>query len=77
MQTKNGDTIPAMLAGRLQKSKTLIAAWDKLRPSCQRDYVTRVQKATNDDTRKQKVERVIDLTKAYAARHKDKYKGKA
>ena len=74
MKTKSGETIPVSLSSRLQKSKSLLNAWDKLRPSCQRDYVGRVKKASLPSAREKKIERVLELTKNYASKHPLKYK---
>jgi len=73
METKKGIKIPDDLAERLRKSKTLKSAWDKLRPSCQRDYVKKIKNAPNEVKRKTKIERVIELTIDYAERHPEKY----
>jgi len=74
MQTKSGLNIPSGLSVKIQNTRALKNAWDKLRPSCQTDYVNRVKKAGNAETRKIKIEKVIQLTKNYAEKHPDKYK---
>ena len=45
MKTKSGISIPAGLSTELQKNKSLKDDWNKLRPSCQRDYVERINEA--------------------------------
>jgi len=69
MKTKGSVTIPEPLARALQASGKLFLAWEKLRPSCQRDYATLVRDAKDELSEKKRVDRVIALTKAYAARH--------
>lgn len=49
METKKGVKVPESLAKTLQESKELKNAWDKLRPSCQREYVERVNKAKSEE----------------------------
>ncbi len=73
METKKGIKIPESLANHLRKSKDLKYAWDKLRPSCQLDYVERVNNAKTEEARKDKIERIIELTIDYAERHPEKY----
>lgn len=60
----------------LQESKELKNDWDKLRPSCQREYVERVKKAKSEEKRKEKIDRIIELTLDYAKRHPEKYKNR-
>jgi uncharacterized protein YdeI (YjbR/CyaY-like superfamily) len=74
MQTKSGIQVPSSLFSHLKNSKTLKDAWDKLRPSCQKDYVERIKKAKTDEAAETKLKRVIELTRTYARNHPDKYK---
>lgn len=74
METKKGIEVPESLAKHIREKKDLRNAWDKLRPSCQRDYVKRVNKAKSEEKRKDKIDRIIELTMDYAARHPEKYK---
>lgn len=74
METKKGIKIPESLAEYLRDSKELKNAWDKLRPSCQLDYVERVNKAKSEENRQAKIDRIIELTMDYAKRHPEKYK---
>src|SRR5690606_8881938 len=76
METKKGVKVPESLAKTLQESKELKNAWDKLRPSCQREYVERVNKAKSEQKRKEKIDRIIELTLDYAKRHPEKYKNR-
>lgn len=76
METKKGVKVPESLAKTLQESKELKNAWDKLRPSCQREYVERVNKAKSEEKRKEKIDRIIELTLDYAKRHPEKYKNR-
>lgn len=76
METKKGVQVPESLAKTLQESKELKNAWDKLRPSCQREYVERVNKAKSEEKRKEKIDRIIELTLDYAKRHPEKYKNR-
>lgn len=75
METKKGIKVPESLAKNLRESKELKNAWDKLRPSCQRDYVERVNKAS-EEKRKEKIDRILELTLDYAKRHPEKYKNR-
>ncbi|HZJ18846.1 MAG TPA: YdeI/OmpD-associated family protein [Pricia sp.] len=74
METKTGMRIPKSLAIHLGENNEFKNAWKKLRPSCQRDYVIRVNKAPTEKKRKDKIERIIQLTLEYAERHPEKYK---
>jgi len=74
METKSGIEIPPSLSSHLENSKTFKDSWDKLRPSCQKDYVERINKAKTDKVAKTKLERIIELTCNYAKKHPDKYK---
>lgn len=74
METKKGIKVPESLAKHIQESKDLKYAWDKLRPSCQHDYAERVNKAKSNEKRKEKIDRVIELTMDYAKRHPEKFK---
>ena len=74
METKKGILVPESLAKHIRDSKDLKNAWDKLRPSCQRDYVERMNKAKSEDKLKNKIDRIIELTMDYAKRHPEKYK---
>src|SRR5690606_2314319 len=76
LETKKGVKVPESLAKTLQESKELKNAWDKLRPSCQREYVERVNKAKSEEKRKEKIDRIIELTLDYAKRHPEKYKNR-
>ena len=74
METKKGIKIPESLAKYLWESKDLENAWNKLRPSCQLDYVERVNKAMSEEKRQAKIDRIIELTMDYANWHPEKYK---
>jgi uncharacterized protein YdeI (YjbR/CyaY-like superfamily) len=73
MKTKLGQPLPEDLAKRLEKDADLLAAWDKLRPSCQRDYVANIEAAPDAAARKAKLTQVVKLAQEYAARHPNKY----
>lgn len=73
METKSGIKIPTALSSHLQKNAPLKEAWDKLRPSCQLDYVERIKKAKSPDNLETKLQRVIELTLEYAKKHPNKY----
>ncbi len=72
MQTKLGQTIPAELAGAIQKDSHMLTMWDKLRPSCQRGYVRYFDEAKKPETRVRRMERILKQTADYYQRHQKK-----
>jgi uncharacterized protein YdeI (YjbR/CyaY-like superfamily) len=76
MKTKLGQPLPEELSKRLEKDADLLAAWEKLRPSCQRDYLALLEAAPDAAARKAKLAQVVKLTKEYAAKHPNKYQSR-
>ncbi|MEW6367640.1 MAG: DNA alkylation repair protein [Acidobacteriota bacterium] len=62
MKTKGGTNIPADLASALEADPKVLEKWPRLRPSCQRDYVTSVRDARRPETRKRGIDTVVKLT---------------
>ena len=72
MRTKSGKAVPTGLATVLHKGKSIFTAWGKLRPSCQENYVSLVEKAKGDPVaRKKAVEKVEKLTRTFGKRHSE------
>jgi hypothetical protein len=72
VKTKTGQAIPQGLAKVLHKGKSMITAWQQLRPSCQKSYVALVEKAKGDPAkRRQALERVAKLTRKFGKRHSE------
>jgi uncharacterized protein YdeI (YjbR/CyaY-like superfamily) len=76
MENKSGQLLPEDLAKRLEKDADLLAAWEKLRPSCQRDYLALIEAAPDAAARKAKLTQVLKLTQEYAAKHPNKYQNR-
>lgn len=77
MKTKAGKTVPRGLAAALHTGKSMMAAWGKLRPSCQTNYVALVEKAKADpEKRKKAVAQVAKLTGKFGKRHSDERKNR-
>ncbi len=60
------------LANAFRDAK-ILSAWGKLRPSCQQDYIDRVEKAPAGELRRKEIEKIIKFTNKYAVRHPNKY----
>ena len=76
MKTKKGETIPQELAQALETAPDMLIAWDKLRPSCQEDYVELVMKAEDPQMRERTIQRILKMTADYFQRHPEKYESK-
>ncbi len=76
MKTKKGETIPKDLAQALETAPDMLIAWDKLRPSCQKDYVELVLKAEDQQMRERTIQRVLKMTENYYRRHPEKYESR-
>lgn len=72
MKTKGDIDIPADLATTLETNATVLAMWQRLRPSCQREHVTSVLNAKRPDTRKRRVTAVVKATIEWCHRHPPK-----
>ncbi len=60
--TRKGVAVPAELAQALQGDPQSLAAFEALRPSCQREYATWVEEAKRPETRAKRVARVLEMT---------------
>jgi len=69
MKTKGGIDVPPDLASALAVDAEVLAMWQRLRPSCQREHVASVLDAKRPDTRQRRVAAVIKTTKEWNARH--------
>lgn len=54
-------TVPAVLAEQLSSSKNLKAAFDKLPPYKQKDYIEYIQSAKQDTTKVSRLEKIIPM----------------
>jgi len=72
MKTKKGEIIPQDLAKALETTAGMREAWDKLRPSCQKDHVELVMEAKDPEMREQRIQRVLKMTIDYYQRHPEK-----
>ncbi|GEM_PF-3400047 len=71
-KSKLGISIPADLTEAFRRVK-MFSAWGKLRPSCQSDYIERVEKAKPGEPRKKEIEKILKFTIKYANCHPNKY----
>jgi uncharacterized protein YdeI (YjbR/CyaY-like superfamily) len=76
MKTKKGETIPQDLAQALETVPDMLIAWEKLRPSCQKDYVELVMKAESAKMRERTIQRILKMTADYHQRHPEKYESR-
>jgi uncharacterized protein YdeI (YjbR/CyaY-like superfamily) len=72
MKTKGGIDIPLDLASALETDGKLLAMWQRLRPSCQREHVASVLDAKRPDTRKRRIAAVVEETIEWSSRHPPK-----
>lgn len=72
MKTKSDIDIPVDLASALEADPKVLAMWERLRPSCQREYVASVLDAKRPDTRKRRVTAVVKATLEWSSRHPPK-----
>ncbi len=76
MKTKKGEPIPQDLAQALETAPDMLIAWDKLRPSCQKDYIELVVKAEDPEMRELAIQRILKMTADYYRRHPKKYESR-
>jgi uncharacterized protein YdeI (YjbR/CyaY-like superfamily) len=69
MRTKGGIEIPGDLAAALERDPNLLAMWERLRPSCQREHVAAVLDAKRPDSRARRVDAVLRDTMDWCTRH--------
>jgi len=69
MNTKSGETIPTDLASAIGSTAGMAVMWDKLRPSCQKRYVTLVTSAKRPETRERRIQSVLRMAADYYQRH--------
>ncbi len=69
MRTKAGIEVPPDLAAALKASHELLAMWQRLRPSCQREHVASVVDAKRPDTRGRRIAAVVEATVEWNGRH--------
>ncbi len=75
MKTKSGADIPVDLASALEADARIAQMWQRLRPSCQREYVASVLDAKRPDTRARRVAAVVKATVEWNRRHPRRARG--
>ena len=69
MKTRAGIDVPANLAAVLDAEPELLATWQRLRPSCQREHVASVLDAKRPDTRQRRIAAVVRSIADWNERH--------
>ena len=71
METKKGVVIPDDLAEALRGAGGMLAAFERMRPSCQRKYADMVSSAAQPPLRVRRIDSVLAQVAKWAARHGD------
>jgi len=69
MKTKGGIDVSEDLATALRAQPDLLAMWERLRPSCQREHVAALLDAKRAETRRRHVAAVLAATVEWSERH--------
>jgi hypothetical protein len=69
VKTKGGIQIPEELATALRSKPGVLAMWERLRPSCQREHVGSVLDAKRPETRRRRIAAVVEATVEWNERH--------
>ncbi|MCC6521514.1 MAG: DNA alkylation repair protein [Polyangiaceae bacterium] len=72
LKTKGGIDIPLDLATAVEADPKLLAMWQRLRPSCQREHVGSVLEAKRPETRRRRIVAVVKATVEWNDRHAPK-----
>jgi uncharacterized protein YdeI (YjbR/CyaY-like superfamily) len=70
MQTKRGEPIADDLAAALTSDPKVLAMWNTLRPSCQRQYAEWVSSAKRPETATRRIAAVLQRTEEWYQKHK-------
>src|SRR5438552_1736116 len=68
METKRGEPVPNDLAAALTAEPPMLAMWQKMRPSCQAEYVKYVSEAKKPETRARRIAYVLRQVAEWHAR---------
>ncbi|MBI5814313.1 MAG: YdeI/OmpD-associated family protein [Nitrospinae bacterium] len=69
MKTKKGAKVPADLAMALKPKAGLLATFQRMKPSCQSEYVEWVESAIKPQTRAKRIASVIGKVSEWGSRH--------
>ena len=69
MKTEKGIEIPGDLLTVLEADREALRVFQRMRPSCQREYVQWITDAKKDETRARRLSGVAARIREYGARH--------
>lgn len=69
MKTAKGVELPTALADALSQAPLLAEVFERMRPSCQREYAGWVQEAVGPETVQRRVARVLEEVRVWGERH--------
>lgn len=69
MVTKKGVEVPALLAASLATDEVAAAVFERMRPSCQREYAGWVSEAKREATRERRSVKALERIRDYGRRH--------
>jgi len=71
MVTKKGVSLPQDFAKSLQADKQALTAFESMRPSCQKRYVTLIENPKRPETRARRIKRVLEMAKEWQQRRQN------
>ena len=69
MITQNGVSLPQDFAKALQSDEQALAAFESMRPSCQKRYVALIEDAKRTETRERRIKRALEMALEWNKRH--------
>jgi uncharacterized protein YdeI (YjbR/CyaY-like superfamily) len=69
MQSQKGIALPDDFAESLQAQQELLAIFERMRPSCQRDYVDWINQVDESQARSHRIIRVLAKVSKWGERH--------
>ncbi len=69
MRTKKGIALPNDFAGVLQSRPLVQAVFERMRPSCQREYAEWIDAAKKAETRAKRIDHTLDKIAEWGKRH--------
>jgi uncharacterized protein YdeI (YjbR/CyaY-like superfamily) len=69
MVTKKGIAVPPELADALQAQPQLLAVFERMRPSCQREYADWISEGRKSETRAARVDKTLAQIAQWGERH--------
>ncbi|MBI2873097.1 MAG: YdeI/OmpD-associated family protein [Chloroflexi bacterium] len=72
LTTQKGTPAPSDLAKVLRATAQALAAFEALRPSCQRRYATWIEEAKRPETRERRIRRVAELALEWKQRYENR-----